>query len=361
MPKAKLITIALALILVLALHVISTRRVSTILVSGSTSVEPLMCVWAYAYSRIKPDVRIDVYGGGSGKGILQVGSGVVELGAHSRPILDEDPPFNNVTIALANDAVLIVVNKKMPLIGVTRKALQAIFNYPPQEYPVETWIRVLLDDKPVDVKVTIERGHEGLIFMRSDLVNLTLRPYIRSEASGTAETLAAFLYGSWKAKWSGLQGMGVSGNEGMRRAVEEDDIAIGFLAKAIFNPARMRALLIMVWNGTMLIPYNGYDYDSITGVPTDESIAKGAQGMALIKEHGRVPGGYPIARELYVSLNLDALEGRIPKYIADFLTWCLTEGQEFVELVGYVRLNEEQVSKGLELVEAHCSCGGEDM
>lgn len=346
---AAVIVIAIALA-VAAWALLAQPHQHTITCAGSTSVEPLMRVWAAEYMKTHSGYRIDVSGGGSGKGIQQVAVGAVDIGMHSRPIIEgRDPSFNRVTIAVANDGVVVVVNKNSPVAGLSKKALQAVFNYPPQQYPVKAWIKVRTDQASRSVEVEIVRQGDGTILLRGDGFECVLQPYVRAESSGTAETFAVFLYGSWEAKWSGLQGKGVTGNAGMVNAIASDEHGIGFIARAFFDPAKMSAVEIL--NDTATARWNGYEVDE-NGVPTNEAIMIGASSQAILRDEDEVSGGYPIARELYVSINLDAYGGKVLNHVAEFLKWCLSsEGQQYVDDVGYVPLNQKQVSEGLSSLE----------
>ncbi|RLE98996.1 MAG: hypothetical protein DRJ59_08365 [Thermoprotei archaeon] len=340
--------------LIVLLHVIPQQSEEyTINISGSTSVKPLMDLWATRFMDLHPKYRIDVSGGGSGKGVQQVATGVIDIGMHSRPILPEDPKFKGVTFTAANDGVLVVANKKVPLIGLTREALQAIFSYSSDRlrYPVETYAKVEDEGGTVDVKILIYRRSDGTVLIESDdgEYRLVLQPYVRAESSGTAETFAVFLYGSWEAKWSGPQGKGVPGNQGMVQAIVSDPRGIGYISSAYFDPRKMKALLIVFWDGRELRTWNNYSAD-VYNRPTPEAIAMGAEGDAVIKPEGNVPGGYPIARKLYISVNLGKYGGKIPHHIVSFLTWCFTRGQKYVDRAGYVPLSREQVNRNMQLL-----------
>ncbi len=332
----------------------------TIKVAGSTSVYPAMLLWAQEYMKLHPNVKIDVAGGGSGKGIMQCAEGLIDIGMHSRPILPGDPKFSNVTFVVANDGVLVVVNKQVPLIGVTKKALQAIFNYPPVNGTPEVYVLAEINGEPKLVKVKVERlGPAGPVKLVGEGIDITLQPYVRSDSSGTAETFAAFLYGSWEAKWNGLQGKGAEGNQGVASAVSSDPHGIGYIAKAFFNPESMKCLLIIKVSDGKWEVYNNYTYNEYH-VPEDAAIAEGAAKKALLKPSGAAPGGYPIARELYISVNLDHMPNRrIPSYIAEFIKWIISpnEGQKLVEKVHYVPINEKQYNRDMMLLKQYSVLG----
>ncbi len=329
-----------------------------IVISGSTSVLPLMQLWSQEFTKTHTDYRIDVSGGGSGKGIRDVAAGIVDIGMHSRPYMPgKDPDFNRLTFSVANDGVLVCVNRESRIVGVTREFLQAVWGYgePLPEYPVKTHILIKENDglKLVEVTVSVADKTTHKVLIAGENFKYYLQPYTRAEASGTAETFASFLVGG-EGKQSGLRGKTASGNQGMAYAVSTDPDGIAYIAKAFFNPDKMRCLLIIVVEDNKWSVWNNYQYDE-NNVPTDHAIALGAAGHAIIKTPGAVPGGYPISRELYVSVNLDKYGGKLPGYLAEFLKWCFTEGQDLVEKVHYVRLLEEQQEENLDKLLAGSS------
>ena len=79
-----------------------------------------------------------------------------------------------------------------------------------------------------------------------------------------------------------------------------------------------------------------------------------ANDNGIIEVHERVDSeahvashiaDYPVSRILFFVVN-----GKPPKEVADFIQWCLTEGQRYVSEVGYVPLTSEEVEESLELI-----------
>jgi len=103
--------------------------------SGSTTLYPLATKWAEEYMKEKPNYRIDVSGGGSGKGISDVAQKLVDIGMSSRHLKSEElekyPSL--IPIPVAHDAVMSIVNSRNPLLnkllekGVSRSTLTKIY------------------------------------------------------------------------------------------------------------------------------------------------------------------------------------------------------------------------------------------
>ncbi|MCL2003211.1 MAG: substrate-binding domain-containing protein [Oscillospiraceae bacterium] len=98
----------------------------TLKVGGSTSVEPLMQSIRQAYIDLNPSVTIEISGGGSGTGISEATSGVIDIGMSSRALRDnEKEALEDINIAL--DGVAVIVNPANPIENITIEQIKAIF------------------------------------------------------------------------------------------------------------------------------------------------------------------------------------------------------------------------------------------
>ena len=98
----------------------------TLKVGGSTSVEPLMQALSQAYKGHNPGVEVEISGGGSGTGISEATSGIINIGMSSRALKDgEKEALTDYEIAL--DGVAVIVNPANPIAGVTIDQVKDIF------------------------------------------------------------------------------------------------------------------------------------------------------------------------------------------------------------------------------------------
>jgi len=108
----------------------------TLKVGGSTSVDPLMQAMSQAYRVHNPNVVIEISGGGSGTGISEATSGVLDIGMSSRALRDnEKDALTDIDIAL--DGVAVIVNPANPNNGMTIDQVREIFTG-----EVERWNQV---------------------------------------------------------------------------------------------------------------------------------------------------------------------------------------------------------------------------
>lgn len=89
-------------------------------VSGSSTVQPLMIEFAKVYQN-KYDVKINIIGGGSGKGINDVKNGVADIGMISRDLKGDEMHLNSTSIA--KDGVIMLVDKAT---GITHLSMEQV-------------------------------------------------------------------------------------------------------------------------------------------------------------------------------------------------------------------------------------------
>ena len=98
----------------------------TLKVGGSTSVEPLMQALRQAYIAFNPGADIEISGGGSGVGISEATSGILDIGMSSRALKDaEKEALKGINIAL--DGVAVIINPANPATAMTIELVKNIF------------------------------------------------------------------------------------------------------------------------------------------------------------------------------------------------------------------------------------------
>ncbi|PCJ18393.1 MAG: phosphate-binding protein [Candidatus Cloacimonadota bacterium] len=103
---------------------------TTIKISGSTTVLPVISKAAEAYRILNPDVHILINSGGSGVGFSQFSKGIVDIGMMSRDISDHEKTSNkgiNYEInTIGRDAVAVALSSEIFDSGVTTLNLKQI-------------------------------------------------------------------------------------------------------------------------------------------------------------------------------------------------------------------------------------------
>lgn len=97
-----------------------------IVVSGSSSVTPVMEKLKEAYNKINPSLSIEVQMSDSTSGMQDAIDGISDIGMASRELKDsEKAELTEITIAL--DGIAVVVNPENPIDGLSSEAVRKIY------------------------------------------------------------------------------------------------------------------------------------------------------------------------------------------------------------------------------------------
>lgn len=281
-----------------------------ITISGAFALYPMVVRWSEEYQKINPDIRIDVSAGGAGKGMADALAGAVDIGMVSRSIKPEEEEQGAYGTAVTKDAVFLTVNAHNPYLdrlmsqGIDTYTLGKIFI----TNEITTWGQVLGDSEITD----------------------RINVFTRSDACGAAEVWVKFLGGSSQEE---LKGIGISGDPGLLDAVIKDTLGIGYNnLNYAFDATTGLAVA-----GAAILPI---DINSNNHVDADELFQTKEAAV-----EGVATGTYPEppVRILYL-VTKNKPEGAA----AEFIRWILTDGQNFVEDVGYIPLSEEILTIQLE-------------
>ena len=99
----------------------------TIEVGGSTSVTPLMELFAEAYAKAKPNVRVNINPTGSGDGINNAGR-VYQIGMSSRELTPAEKGSGLREFIVAIDGIAIIVHRNNPVSNLTVEQIRGIFS-----------------------------------------------------------------------------------------------------------------------------------------------------------------------------------------------------------------------------------------
>ncbi len=124
-PTRTVTVLLIAAVLVVAAP--ATAGARALLLSGSTSIYPLMIQLAAAYHKATHQPTPKVNQGTSDAGVNEVNAGKVDIGDVSRdPIVGSDP-HGLVFTKIARDGVCMITNPKNPMSNLNQQAVQSIF------------------------------------------------------------------------------------------------------------------------------------------------------------------------------------------------------------------------------------------
>jgi phosphate transport system substrate-binding protein len=310
----KIVTLSLVLAILLGTSIQTQAQKKElkgqISLSGAFALYPLAVKWAEEFKKLHPGVKIDVSGGGAGKGITDALAKVVDLGMVSREIKPEEVAKGAWFVAVAKDAVVPTINAKNPKLkellakGITQAAATKVFVS--GEY--KTWGNVL--------------GVSS---------NIPIHLYNRSDACGAGETWAKYLGGK---KQEELLGTGVFGDPGVASAIQKDPLGLGYN-----NIAYAYDLKTKRPNpGILVLPI---DVNNNGKIDAAENFYGTSTQLISAIAQGKYPS--PPARDLYLVSNGKPTN---PVVVA-FLKFILAEGQKYNVPNGYISLPGDKLNKGI--------------
>jgi phosphate transport system substrate-binding protein len=286
--------------------------VDGIQLSGAFALYPMAIKWVEEFKKLHPNVRFDVSGGGAGKGMTDALAGVVDIGMVSREIYTEEESRGAWGVAVVKDAVIPTINANNPelaainKIGLKKEIAQKLW-----DNQLSTWGEILGTESKLPVHV-----------------------FTRSDACGAGETFAAWL----DTKQENLKATAVYGDPGIAAAVQKDKVGIGFNNIAYAYDQKTKK----PFGGIAIIPL---DVNGNGVIDVEEDFYQSTSSLIAAIDDGRFPS--PPARDLYLVTNGKPVK---PEVIA-FLKYVLSEGQQYAEETGYIKLSKEKLEKELGRLE----------
>ena len=263
---------------------------------GSDSLANLMTLWAEEFKRIYPSVNVQIQAAGSGTAPPALTEGTASIGPMSRLMRDQEIEafeqrylYKPTLIAVAVDALAILVHKDNPIEGLTIEQADAIFS------------STRICGSSSDITAWGQLGLTGA-WERRDI-----QLYGRNSVSGT--------YGYFKshAMCRGDFKNTVNEQPGSASVVQSVSASL---------------------NG---IGYSGMGYTTSSVRAISVAREAGKPFVEAIADNA-IAGTYPLSRLLYVYVNKPPLEPMDPMTL-EFLKLVLSrQGQEIVVKDGYVPL-----------------------
>ncbi len=145
---------------------------SRLIVSGSSTLAPLVSEIARRFESIHPGVRIDVQTGGSSRGIADVRRGSADVAMVSRALGSDETDLADHPIAM--DGIAIIVHRDNPVPSLTDQQIAGLFTG-----RIGRWAEVGGADAPVTVVNKAEgRATLDLFLSHFGLARDTIRPHV---------------------------------------------------------------------------------------------------------------------------------------------------------------------------------------
>jgi len=139
---------------------------------GSDTMVNLALLWAEAYQKENPGVRISVTGGGSGTGITSLMTDTVDIANASRAIKSEElkeaesKGFEPIEFVVARDAIGVIVNPSNPINQLTLKQVSDIF-----QGRIDNWKDLGGEDRPI-VRLSRESNSGTHVYFLETVIRL---------------------------------------------------------------------------------------------------------------------------------------------------------------------------------------------
>ena len=286
----------------------------TLTVSGAWALYPLMVRWAEVFQQEHPSVLIDVSAGGAGKGMADALAGAADLGMVSREVYPEEQSKGALAFPVAKDAVFVTVNRANPVL---QKLIESGFS------------KNVLSQIYITGETTVWGQTVGMP-ENDDPIHI----YTRSDAAGAPAVFAEYLGYAQED----LLGVGVYGDPGLAAAVAQDPLGIGYNnLNFAFDPVSGEPIA-----GIEVVPLDGNGNDFIDPTEIVENKVQAVQAVAS--------GAYPAppARDLYLVTH-DKPAG----LAHEFLLWIMTDGQQYVDEVGYIPVANEKLNQAIDMLTEH--------
>ena len=289
------------------------KESKTIKVSGAYALYPMMTIWAEEYQKIHPDVKIEVSGGGAGKGMADALGGLVDIGMVSRDIYPEEIDKNAFYISVAKDAVVATISSDNPILD-------------------ELMAKGITRDKFVKIFITREIKTWGELVGNPE-INNEIKVYTRADACGAAKTWAKYLGDYTQEDLTEVADAGIMHDPDLAEAVKNDKYAIGYNNINFAYDVKTENPV----EGIRAVPIDLNENNRI-----DENENFYNTRAEILQAIGNNIYPSPPARDLHL-VTKDEFKGEAK----EFVRWILTDGQQYVPENGYIQLPPEKLESEL--------------
>jgi phosphate transport system substrate-binding protein len=315
-----------------------TSNTITINGAGATFPFPLIDTWRTEYHKIRPEVNINYQSIGSGGGVKQFTEKTVDFGASDAPLSSTEREKAPNAVHIPETIGSIAVSYNLP--AVPEKGLR------------------LTGPILADIFLgKIKRWNDPFIASLNPDLNLPNAEIIivhRSDGSGTTFVWTEYLSkvsSEWREKvgvgksveWP--TGIGSPGNEGVANAIKGTPYTIGYVELSYALSTNMPYAFLQNSDGNFVEP----SFDSIrSAIAASASLLpRGDESWNEVSATNAAgKDSYPIASFSYLLVYKEltdnpSINRQKAQALVDFLSWAVTDGQQFADELGYVPLAEE--------------------
>ncbi|MDQ4067464.1 MAG: phosphate ABC transporter substrate-binding protein PstS, partial [Thermoproteota archaeon] len=310
--------------------------------AGATFPFPLIDTWRVEYQKIKPEININYQSIGSGGGVKQFTEKIVDFGATDAPLSSLEMEKARGAVHIPETIGSIIVSYNIPEVPDSGLKLTG---------PILAGIYLGEITKWNDPQ--IQKLNPDLFLPAQNIIVVH-----RSDGSGTTFVWTDYLSkvnNEWKAqvgKGKSVQwptGVGAPGNEGVASTVKSTPYAIGYVELSYALTTQMTYAYLENQEGNFIEP----SIDSVRAAVASSAtlLPRGDESWEQVSTTD-APGkdSYPISsfsylllyKELSTNPRIDSLDKA--RALVDFVSWAITDGQQFADDLGYVALPDDVVT-----------------
>ena len=309
--------------------------------AGATFPFPLIDTWRVEYQKIKPEVNINYQSIGSGGGVKQFTEKIVDFGATDAPLTFLEMEKAPGAVHIPETIGSIVVSYNIP--EVPDKGLKLTGSILADIYlgKITKW------NDPQIQKLNPD------LFLPAQTIIVSHR----SDGSGTTFVWTDYLSKvstEWKAqvgRGKSVQwptGIGAPGNEGVASTIKSTPYAIGYIELSYALTTGMTYAYLENQEGNFIEP----SIDSVrAAVASSANLLPRGDELWEQVSTTEAPGkdSYPISsfsylllyKELSTNPRIDSMDKA--RALVDFVSWAITDGQQFADDLAYVALPDDVV------------------
>jgi phosphate transport system substrate-binding protein len=306
--------------------------------AGATFPAPLYQRWIAEYTKGNPDVQINYQGVGSGAGIKQFTQNLVSFGASD---------------AAMKDPEIAAVKQGVVLIPATAGSIVLAYNLPGVQslkLSRDAYVGIFLGKITAWDDPSIAKANEGV-----KLPSTPITVCERSDGSGTNFVFTKHL-SAISPEFKDQVGEGTSvtwptgvagkGNDGVTALIKQTPGAIGYVEYGYAKNNKLSFAALQNKAGEFVVA------DTASGAATLATTQFPADILRAWPSDPDSKDAYPIATFTWLLLYKNYSNAQIGDAVKKFVTFGLTDGQNFAESLGYIPLPKEVVDKALEALKS---------
>jgi phosphate transport system substrate-binding protein len=326
----------------------SAQEATTINGAGATFPYPLIDTWRNEYQKIRPGVNINYQSIGSGGGVKQFTEKTVDFGASDAPLSSAEREKAPNAVHIPETIGSIVVSYNLPSVPGNGLRLSGA-----------TIADIFLGD--------VRKWNDPAIASLNptvDLPNTDILVVHRSDGSGTTFVWTEYLSkvsSEWQqeigvgksVEWP--TGIGAPGNEGVANAIKGSPYTIGYIELSYALSTKMPYASIQNKEGNFVEP----SFNSISAAiaSSTSTLPRGDESWSSVSTTDASGiNSYPIASFSYLLLYKElsdnpSISMQKAQEMVSFVSWAISDGQQFSTRLGYVPLPDEVVKLNQETLQ----------